>query len=62
MKTLLQIVLDFDKCDIQVLLAAMTSVWGTTSHIRGRESGDSGWSEAIKGGKRMGVMETGWSL
>ena len=25
-KTLLQTVLDFDKCDIQVLLAAMTSV------------------------------------
>ena len=28
MKTLQQTVLDFDKCDIQVLLAAMTSVCG----------------------------------
>ena len=29
-KTLQQTVLDFDKCDIQVLLAAMTSMWGST--------------------------------
>ena len=58
MKTLQQIVLDFDKCDIQVLLAAMTSVWGRRDgHIRGRESRDGGWGAVIKDGKRMGVME-----
>ena len=66
-KTLLQTVLDFDKCDIQVLLAAMTSVcvcvcvWreggegrvgGIRCQIRKRESEDSGWCKAIMEGRR----------
>ena len=63
-KTLLQTVLDFDKCDIQVLLAAMTSVWrgwGKGGRVGWGEydvmsewvkSRDSGWYKTIKVGRR----------
>ena len=52
MKTLKQIVLDFDKCDVQVLFAAMTS--------EEREGGREGGIERLRNeGQREGGKERG---